>query len=183
MLPKFFRSILGIAGRGRLVGGSSGVSIVLHVGNIATVGVVHPVVDSLGPAVGKSHAVGAGGGVTVAVFGGVKVDTRIVVGHGVVVGVGGGLVVGGRLVCRGSVGGSGGMVDWCDGGAAVGDSGGAVDWSSATVGGSGGGEGRTTKSDGLGADLLSSGAGGKQGNHKQLKIIELYYYIYIIYIL
>jgi len=70
-------------------GGSSvgGDSRVLNISNITAVGIIHLVVDGLGPAVGKVDGVGSGGGVTVTVLPGVEGGAGVVISHGVVVGV------------------------------------------------------------------------------------------------
>jgi len=70
--------------RGSSVGGDSRV---LNISNITAVGIIHLVVDGLGPAVGKVDGVGSGGGVTVTVLPGVEGGAGVVISHGVVVGV------------------------------------------------------------------------------------------------
>ena len=154
------------ASRGSGVLGLSGVG---HISHIAVV-VVGVVVDSLGPAIGKSDSVGSSDNtVSVVVLLLVEGSLAVVISHGVGEGVGAGLskvvsdvsglhwgVVGGGSVDHRLVGGGGGVVSWSsvDHGGVV--SGGGVDHGSdvgrsaihGSAGASGGGDkGRDTGED------------------------------------
>ena len=101
-----------VCGGGGAVGlglGVLGLTLIGHIGNIASVS-VYSVGDLLEPAVGKGDVVAAGGGVTVPVLVGAVVVAAVVVLDAVGVGVLGGLVrVGGLLVSRGGGVGRGGV--------------------------------------------------------------------------
>jgi hypothetical protein len=64
---------------GGLVLGVLGLSLVLHISDVARVGISNSVGDNLGPAVGKLNAVLSVGGVVVAVLIGSKVGARVAI--------------------------------------------------------------------------------------------------------
>jgi hypothetical protein len=80
-------------------------SSIRNISHVAAVGIIHLVVDGLGPAVRKSHRVGAGGGIAVTVLTSAEL-VAIVVIHSVVVGIDCRPIIGRLLVSR---------VGWCRG--------------------------------------------------------------------
>jgi hypothetical protein len=70
-----------------------------NIGNVATVGIIHLVVDGLGPAVRKSHRVGAAGGIAITVLTSIELGAIVVI-HSVVVGIDWRRIIGWLLVCR-----------------------------------------------------------------------------------
>ena len=106
-----------VGGRGslvdRLMGGISGLALILHVHDIARVGISSVVGDNLGAAVGKKDAVLAVGGIAITGLIGTKLDVVVVAILGIdTILV---LVLGGSLlICRLVVGGCR-LVDRCRG--------------------------------------------------------------------
>jgi len=97
-----------LVGRGGLVSLSLGVgwvALVLHIGDVAAVGIGDGVGNDLGTAVGKSDPVGASGGITVTAFVGGEAGARVVISDGIAVLVDSGGIISLLVVGSGLVGG------------------------------------------------------------------------------
>ena len=97
------RLVLGLSLVGGLVLGVLGLALVLDINDVARGGITDSVGDDLGPAVGKSNAVLAVGGIAIPSLVLAKVGTRVVILNTVLVGVGSRLIISGLLVGRGGL--------------------------------------------------------------------------------
>ena len=85
--------------RGRLVGSSRlvfiilGLSRVLDISNISTVGIINLVGDSLGSAIRKGNRVGSRGGISIPVLSSLEVSSRVVISYSIVEGIDSRLII------------------------------------------------------------------------------------------
>jgi hypothetical protein len=101
-----FRSISrsGSISRGCGIGGLAvcrvgSLSRVRNISDIASVSVIHLIVDSLGPSIRKSHRVGASSGIAISLLTSVELGTIVVI-HSIVVGIDCRRIIGWLLVGR-----------------------------------------------------------------------------------
>merc|ERR1719369_2335898 len=88
---------------GRFVLIIMGLSRVLDISNIATVGIINLVVDSLSSAIRKSNRVGSGGGIAISVLSSLEVGSRVVISYSIVEGIDSRFIIAGLFVGRSSM--------------------------------------------------------------------------------
>merc|ERR1712055_843187 len=76
---------------------------VLYISNIATVGIIHLVGNSLSSAIREGNRVGSGGGIAISVLSSLEVGSRVVISYSIVEGIDSRLIIAWLFVGRSSM--------------------------------------------------------------------------------
>merc|ERR1712055_847090 len=76
---------------------------VLYISNIATVGIIHLVGNSLSSAIRKGNRVGSGGGISIPVLSSLELGSRVVISYSIVEGIDSRLIIAWLFVGRSSM--------------------------------------------------------------------------------